>query len=449
MFRRSDRREKTAAVLRDAACPLTGSEADATALLERAARAELVLIGEASHGTQEFYAVRAELTRRLIVDHGFRAVAIEADWPDTQRLHCFVTGRSGYVDSEEALGAFRRFPQWMWRNRDVVEFVDWLRMHNSRRAVHDRVGIYGLDLYSLYGSIAAVLAYLDRVDPAAGRRARARYACLERFREIPEEYGYAASFDLSAQCEADVVRQLVDLQRRARALGADAPDDVLDDVFSAEQNARLIRNAEEYYRAMFRSRTASWNLRDRHMTETLEAVRSHLARVHGTARAVVWAHNSHLGDARHTQMAEHGEVNVGQLVRDRYGLDKCFLIGLTTYAGSVTAAADWDAPVETMRLRPALPESHEALLHAVGMPRFALDLRDPIVAAALDAPRLERAVGVIYLSDSERESHYFRARLARQFDAVIHVDQTNAVQPLEQSPEWLAAEAPETYPTAL
>lgn len=449
MFRRLDRQDRSAELLRGAARVLAGSREDLAPLLARASQASLVLIGEASHGTHEFYAMRAELTRRLIAEHGFNAVALEADWPDTERVRCFVSGRSGYVDSEEALGGFRRFPQWMWRNQDVVAFVNWLRLHNSDLPEGERVGIYGLDLYSMYGSIAAVLAYLDRTDPEAARRARFRYGCLERFSEDPQEYGYTASFDLSAQCEDAVIRQLVEMQRHARTVDARAPGEVLDDVFSAEQNARLVRNAEEYYRSMFRGRVSSWNLRDQHMLETLDAIRRHLSRTRGGARIVVWAHNSHLGDARHTQMADEGETNVGALARERYGADECFLIGFTTFAGHVTAASEWDGPAEHKRVRPALAGSHEALLHAVGIPRLVLDLQEPLARDVFSESRLERAIGVIYLPETERASHYFRARLARQFDALIHVDETHAVEPLERNPEWLAAEAPETYPTAL
>jgi len=422
--------------------PLT-SERDECALIERVRHARTVLIGEASHGTQDFYALRAALTRRLVTDHGFVAVALEADWPDTFRAHRYVTHRSDDGDADSALRDFRRFPAWMWRNEVMRDFCEWLREHNRGRRPDGQAGLYGLDLYSLHASIEAVLRYLDAVDPAAAQRARLRYACFEHYGD-PQRYGLAASGG-SESCEREVVEQLVDLRRRASDLGRIDGYPAREEFFSAEQNARLIRNAEQYYRAMFRGRDESWNLRDRHMAETLDSLRDRLG---ADAGIVVWAHNSHLGDARATEMGRRGELNLGQLVRERYG-EATRSIGFCTYSGSVTAATDWDAPAQRKRVRPGLAGSCEALMHATAGERFWLDLRDPATARATRDERLQRAIGVIYRPQTERWSHYFGAQLANQFDVYVHVDRTEALRPLEASSAWTAGEPPETYPTAL
>jgi erythromycin esterase-like protein len=416
-------------------------------LLDALAEATIVLIGEASHGTHEFYRTRAELTKALIVDCGFNCVAVEADWPDAYRVNRWVRGASDDRDAEQALGDFVRFPRWMWRNRDVRDFVEWLREYNQRLVPGARVGFYGLDLYSLHTSIEAVLGYLRKVDPAGAERARDRYACFEHFAENSHAYGYAATLGLSRSCEDDVVAQLIDLRRRAAEYATRDGRVAADEYFYAEQNARLVRNAEEYYRSMFGGRVESWNLRDTHMMETLEALLRHLARTSGYPRAVVWAHNSHLGDARATQMGEQGELNLGQLVREKFGT-RARSIGFTTHAGTVTAALNWDEPSQRKRVRPSLPGSYERLFHDAGIERFLLLLGEADVRRAINPPRLERAIGVIYRPDTERASHYFRARLADQFDAIIHIDHTRALQPLEP---WSIDEAdlPETYPSAL
>jgi erythromycin esterase-like protein len=437
-------------ILRAAAHPLAGAAGDYDPLLEMIGDAQFVLIGEASHGTHEFYQARAEITRRLIVEKGFNAVAVEADWPDAYRVNCYARGEGQASASDQALGGFLRFPTWMWRNTVVLDFVDWLRAHNDRLPRDaPRVGFYGLDLYSMYTSITEVLAFLDKVDPEAARRARGRYACFERFEEDSQRYGYAASAGYVESCEDAVVSQLLELRRRADELLRRDGGVSEDELFYAEQNARLVKNAEAYYRTMFRGQVSSWNLRDRHMAETLDALVAHLSRRAGSAKVVVWAHNSHLGDARATQMGDYGEHNVGQLVRQRHGPD-AVLVGFTTYTGTVTAASDWDGPAERKRVRPALPESYEATLHAVAIPNFLLNLRDDgTLAEVLRLQRLERAIGVIYLPQTERASHYFYARLPHQFDAVIHFDQTRAVEPLERVAPWTTGEPPETYPTSL
>lgn len=440
----------SAATIREAVQPLTGAASDYDVLLESIGAARVVLIGEASHGTYEFYRERAEITRRLIQERGFNAVAVEADWPDAYRVNCYVGGSAGDPSSDAALGNFKRFPAWMWRNTVVREFVDWLREYNaSRRQGASSVGFYGLDLYSLYASIDAVLDYLDRTDPEAAQRARYRYSCFEHFGEDPQAYGYVASFNLSQSCHAEVLEQLQELQHRAGVYVQGDGRGSAADYFYAEQNARLAKNAEDYYRTMFEGRVSSWNVRDCHMAETLDALFGHLDRHGRRSKIVVWEHNSHLGDARATEMGQSGEVNVGQLVRERYG-DESFLIGFSTYTGTVTAASDWGAPPERKRVRPGLKHSYEDLFHNVGLPRFLVDLRHEHPALdLLRHERLQRAIGVIYRPETERLSHYFHTRLPDQFDAMIHIDETRALEPLERTARWEAGEPPETYPNGL
>jgi erythromycin esterase-like protein/predicted phosphoribosyltransferase len=420
--------------------PLTGDASDYDGLIERALGARFVLLGEASHGTQEFYRERAEITKRLIAEAGFTAVAVEADWPDAYRVNRFVRGESDDTSAEEALGDFRRFPTWMWRNVEVAEFVTLLREYNDALAAGVRkVGFYGLDLYSLYSSMEAVVAYLDEADPEAARRARERYACFDQFGRDPQVYAYEAGVSDAEPCEQQAVDQLLELRALAAEHAARGGPIDEDAHFYAEQNARLVANAEEYYRTMFRAGVSGWNLRDGHMAETLRALVSHLERTSGPAKVVVWAHNSHLGDARATELGQAGELNLGQLVREQHGGD-ALLVGFTTYAGTVTAASDWGGPAERKRVRRALPGSWEELLHQRGLPRLLLE------PAGTHGRRLERAIGVVYRPETERISHYFHARLAEQFDAVIHIDETHALEPLEPASEWVAGELPETYP---
>jgi erythromycin esterase-like protein len=429
---------------------LSGALADYDPLLERIGESPLVLIGEASHGTHEFYRERAVITKRLIAEKGFSAVAVEADWPDAYRVNRFVRAAGEDPDSVDALAGFERFPAWMWRNADVLDFVGWLRAHNDRAAAGNRkVGFYGLDLYSLHASMGAVLSYLRKVDPEGERRARRRYACFDHVGGgDPQAYGYAAELGIARSCEDEAVGQLLELRRSAaeyaRRDGRLAPDDF----FYAEQNARLVKNAEEYYRSMFRARALSWNLRDRHMAETLDALIAFLSAGGEPARVVVWEHNSHLGDARATEMGQGGEWNVGQLVRERYG-PQAVLVGFTTHEGTVTAASDWHGAAERKRVRPSLPGSYEALFHEVGLARFYLPLGRQNTVPELEEPRLERAIGVIYLPETERASHYFYACLPDQFDALLHIDRTRAVEPLERSAEWERGEVPETYPSGV
>ena len=437
-------------LVRDAAHPLVGVGTDYNPLLEFIGDARFVLLGEASHGTHEFYRQRAQITKRLIQEKGFIAVAVEADWPDAYRVNKYVRGQSGDADAVEALAGFKRFPAWMWRNADVLDFIGWLREYNdSLPSGATRIGFYGLDLYSLHASIQAVLNYLDKVDPEGAQRARHRYACFEHFGQDPQEYGYAAGLGLSHTCESEVITQLIDLQRRAREYARRDGRIAADDFFYAEQNARLVKDAEQYYRTMFRERVSSWNLRDRHMAETLDSLVEYFVLQSQPAKVVLWAHNSHLGDARATQMGRAGEWNVGQLVRQKHSRD-CVLVGFTTYSGTVTAASNWGGPAERKRVRPAMPGSYEALFHDAGVPSFLLTLpHGARVTQGLREPMLERAIGVIYLPESELASHYFHARLSDQFDAVIHFDQTRAVEPLEPTGEWEVGEPAETFPSGM
>lgn len=438
--------------IREQATVLTGSYQDLEPLLQLIGDARFVLIGEASHGTHEFYSTRAEITQRLIAERGFDAVAVEADWPDAYRVNRFVYGLPGDAEAVDALSGFKRFPAWMWRNADVLDFVGWLRAHNDALPNSaSKVGFYGLDLYSLYGSIEAVVNYLDRVDPEAAQRARYRYSCFDQFHEDPQAYGYAASFGMDPSCESGAIEQLIEMQKRSADYARQGYGHRLaDDLFYAEQNARVVQDAEAYYRSMFGSRVSSWNLRDQHMHDTLERLATHLGHHNRRpAKIVVWEHNSHLGDARATEVGEEGELNVGQLMRERHGQDTV-LVGFSTYRGTVTAASDWDAPAERKIVRPGLPGSYEALFHTVGLQRFMLSLRNlPATLEELSAARLQRAIGVVYRPESERLSHYFYARLPQQFDALLHFDETRAVEPLERTVHWEAGEPAETYPSGL
>jgi erythromycin esterase-like protein len=430
--------------------PFSSSMADFDPVLELVGDASCVLIGEASHGTHEFYRQRAQLTKRLIIEKGFTAVAVEADWPDAYRVNRYVRGLGQDQSAQEALSDFQRFPSWMWRNADVLDFVGWLRDYNDALAPHERTGFYGLDLYSLRNSIAAVLAYLDATDTAAAARARARYACFDRFGEDPQSYGFAAGLGLSGDCEAKVVAQLRDLheQRQRRLEHAGLVDG--EELFFAEQNARVVKDAEEYYRAMFRSAVGSWNLRDQHMANTLDALLEHLRARTRTAKLVVWAHNSHVGDARATELAADGELNIGQLARERHG-QSVRLIGFSTYEGTVTAASAWDEPAQRMRVLPALPGSCEALFRLLELPAFLLRLGDLTgeVRECFQEPRLQRAIGVVYKPETERRSHYYHVALGQQFDALIHFDHTRALEPLERASLATEPEAPETFPSGL
>ena len=440
---------RVAVDLARAIVPLTGDRDENNRLFDMIADAPIVLIGEATHGTHEFYFTRAELTKRLVVEKGFDAVCIEGDWPDAYRVNRYVRGANDDAEAVDSLGGFKRFPTWMWRNGDVLDFVGWLREHNDfvQTSTRPKVGFYGLDLYSMYASIDAVLEYLDRVDPGAAAQARRHYECLEIYAEHPERYGIAAARGIEPECRNEVMAALLAIQRKASRYARLDGRVAEDQYFYAEQNARIVANAERYYRAMIDYSASTWNLRDEHMTDTLDRLLHHLARQRGSAKVVVWAHNSHVGSADATTMGSRGETNIGALTRRRYGSD-CVSIGFSTYTGSVTAASDWHAPEERKHVLPARPDSYEHLFHSLGVRNFWLPLRPyrPHLNG-LPAQARERAIGVIYRPDTELQSHYFSARLIDQFDALYHFDATRAVQPLERSALWHEGEPPESYPT--
>jgi len=430
-----------AALIAAAAEPLPDiAEPDFGRLADRFANARVVLLGEATHGTSEFYRARVEITKRLITEHGFGVIAVEADWPDAAPIDRYVRGRS---DEAAGVAAFTRFPTWMWRNAEVRALVDWLHAYNETIAGPEhRVGFYGLDLYSLLTSIAGVLDYLDRHDPEAAQVARERYGCLTPWQHDPASYGRAALRPGFKTREQAVLAMLRDLLKGRIDDAAKEGESFLD----AAQNARLVAAAERYYRTMYYGAAESWNLRDRHMFETLQAV---LAARGPDTKAVVWAHNSHIGDARATEMSKiRDELNIGQLCREAFGA-KARLLGFGTDRGTVAAASDWDGPMEIKDVRPAHEDSFEWLCWQSGRERFLLDLGPEGAEAlryALLQPRLERAIGVIYRPETELLSHYFEAQLPRQFDGWVWFEETSAVTPL--AAEELSG-APETYPFGL
>lgn len=404
------------------------------AQFDRFADARVVLLGEATHGTSEFYQARAAITRRLVEHHGFRILAIEGDWPDTAELDRYVRGHGTWGERN----AFVNFPRWMWRNREFAALLASLRSWNDRRPANDRVAVRGLDVYSLDKSIEAVLSYLDRVDPTAAGEARRRYACLTPYMGHPQEYGARAHYT-GRTCEDQAVEQLVALlEERLRYLQADG-----DDYFDAEQNARVVCAAEGYYRAMYQGAAESWNQRDAHMFDTLTRL---LDRGGPSSKAVVWAHNSHIGNAGATAMGESGEFNIGQLCRRKFR-DAAALIGFSTDRGEVMAADDWGGAPRVKRVTPSRPDSWERVFLDTGKPRSLTCWRgDADLAASLSMRRLERAIGVIYRPDTERQSHYFDAHLSHQFDALVWFEETHAVTPLPSRPP---EGEPDTYPFGL
>jgi protein-L-isoaspartate(D-aspartate) O-methyltransferase len=435
------RREKDPTLLRSLAthCESFASieSADLEPLVGRIGAARIVLIGEASHGTSEFYQMRARITQKLIEHQHFAFVAIEGDWPDVARIDQYVRHFKAALSEWTA---FARFPSWMWRNQEVEGFVDWLRSHNAAIEPKDMTAVHGLDLYSLYTSIQAVLDYLDSVDPAAGRSARQRYGCLSPWQHDPGIYGQAAVTGQHTSCEPAVTAILMELLKKRRLYANAGGDKFMD----AVQNARLVANAELYYRTMYYGSRASWNLRDSHMFETLQ----HMLRFHGPdSKCIVWAHNSHVGDSAATHMAARGEFNIGNLCRREFGAAS-FSIGFGTDHGTVAAASNWDEPMQVKTVRPAMPGSYESLFHQTEAQNFMLSLLrlSPELDRGLTEQRLERAIGVIYRPETELESHYFNARLPQQFDEYIWVDETRAVTPLRtRELEGL----PDTYPFGL
>jgi erythromycin esterase-like protein len=407
------------------------------ALFDRYGDAQVVLIGEASHGTHEFYEARAAITRRLVTHHGFTIVAVEADWPDADQIDRCVRGRE---KGDWHDPAFSRFPTWMWRNTEVQAFTRWLNEHNRTLIPGRRVEFRGLDVYSLRSSIREVLGYLETTDPSMAQEARQRYACLTPWHDDPALYGHFTERGGMATCEGPVVEQLQTLlNQRLTLMGQD--DEAL---FNATQNARVIHAAEQYYRAMYHGNTVSWNLRDRHMFHTLQALRSRLDR---NAKTIVWAHNSHVGDARATQMGDSGQLTLGQLCREAYG-NECILIGMGTDQGTVAAADDWDEPMQIKTVLPALAHSWERAFAEADYPQALYDWRgdeSQALRSALSVRLLERAIGVIYRPQTERQSHYFEASLSEQFDAWLWFSQTRAITPLATAP-YSSSHEEDTFP---
>lgn len=431
-------RERLVERLRHAAEPLPDPDtATFGGFFSRYADGRVVLIGEASHGTSEFYRARAAITRQLVERHGFNIVAIEGDWPDTAHLDRHVRDYPGQPDED---AAFSRFPSWMWRNREVLDFVRWLRRHNAGLPIAERVEFRGLDIYSLRASMAAVLQYLELHDPPRAREARERYACLTPWQDDPAAYSARVEWGDGDSCEAAVVEQLNDLLvARLESLGGG------EGLFDAAQNARVVRAAEQYYRLMYRASASSWNLRDNHMFDTLKQLLRHRGR---EARAVVWAHNSHIGDASATAMGWHGEFNLGQLCRIAWG-DAAVLLGMGTDSGEVAAADDWNGPLRIQQVRPALEESWERCFARAGMAASLTDWRGAVHATLrgqFASTLLQRAIGVIYRPASERRSHYYEAVLGEQFDAYLWFARTTAVTPLQPGTGEAAPGAADTFP---
>ena len=410
------------------------------AMFDRFGDARVVLLGEASHGTSEFYRARAAISRRLIERHGFSIVAVEADWPDAATIDRYVRHRE---KREGEMRAFERFPTWMWRNAEVDAFIRWLRRHNGARSYEQMAGFYGLDLYNLNASMRAVIDFLEKEDPEAAKIARRRYGCMEPWADNPATYGRMAIFEGYARCEIPVMEMMRDLMKRNfEGLSAEC-----DEWLDAAANARLVKNAEAYYRVMYEGAEESWNLRDTHMFETLNQL---LEAKGPDSKAIVWAHNSHIGNAAHTDMGKRrDELNIGQLCKERFDA-KARLIGFGTHTGTVAAADDWDMPMQVKRVRPSLEGSYERMSHDSGLPHFLLDLRAEEIGRdineALMEPRLERFIGVIYRPETERWSHYSECVLPRQFDGWVWFDETEAVTPL---PGEMRPGEEETYPFGL
>ena len=438
-----DSATRTARGVAEIAHPLA-SAPDLDPLLELVGDAHFVLLGEASHGTSEFYTWRTEISRRLIREKGFSFIAVEGDWPDCYRVNRYV---KGYPDSgrsaDEVLHAFERWPTWMWANLEVVALCRWLRAHNDAQPRDRRVGFYGLDVYSLWESMHEVVAYLERVDPAAARDARLAYRCFEPYGESAEDYARATAL-VPTSCENEAVATLRLLRERAVEHREDGPESF----FNAEQNALVARNAERYYRTMVRGGPASWNVRDTHMVETLDR----LMEFNGPlAKAIVWEHNTHVGDARFTDMARAGMVNVGQLVRQAHGSEDVVIVGFGTHRGTVIAAAEWGAAMEVMHVPDARSESYEAVLHHTGIPDFLLPFAGRAAHPVVDElrePRGHRAIGVVYHPELEHYGNYVPTVLPDRYDAFIYLDETRAVAPLHM-PVRVDRDLPETYPSGV
>ena len=420
--------------------PISGEKKDYDSLIKLAKDARFVLIGESTHGTKEFYHIRAEITKRLIEEEGFCAVAIEGDWSDAYYVNRYVNHTNHNGGASHALSKFERFPTWMWQNKEVLSFIKWL--HGFNLTHNKATRFYGLDLYGMHNSINAVISYLEKIDEAAAQRARKRYSCLDNF--SPHSFKFDA---IENSCEKEVMMQLTELRRKAFEYLKENGFVAEEEFFCAEQNALLVKDAQQYYRSLYYGAEPSWNIRDEHMAKTLDNLSIHLSKVNSKpAKIVVWAHNSHIGDARYTDMSKRSELNLGQLVREKYG-DESLLIGFSTYEGTVSAAPNWDMPVERKTVIPALKDSVEYFLHKSGAKNFILEFRDnPKLQECLSIELLQRFIGVIYLPQSEYLSHYYKAQISKQFDALIYISETTAVEPLKVTPKWQSGEADDTYP---
>jgi erythromycin esterase-like protein len=419
-------------LVRDASHPLIGSEHDTDPIIDSIGDRSIVLLGEASHGTHEFYVSRVEITRRLINEKGFAAIAIEGDFPSVLSVNRFVNERTSNTQALDALRPFQRFPMWMWRNSVFLNFIEWLWVHNRKETTENRVGIFGIDLYSLYESIHEVIRFLETVDHLAAERARILYSCFDHHKQDPIHYGRFVRVGAHPSCEEKALQALEQFYGQ---LWTDSKLDLAssdpDEVFFAKQNAELVKNAESYYRNLFSPVVNTWNVRDRHMAETISNLLTHLKEHNKPEKVVIWAHNSHIGDDRATEMGTHGQWNIGQLLRERYP-GKTYHLGYTTYEGTVTAASQWDHPPELKTVLPGLPDSYETLFHRTELDAFFLNFADDReLAKTLNEPRLERAIGVVYSPETERVSHYFQARIADQYDGIVHFDVTREVEPLD------------------
>ena len=440
-------------VIRDLAHPLEGAPQDWDPIIGRIKEREgiqIVLLGESTHGTHQFYAQRMELSKRLIQECGFRAILVEGDWPDSYRVNRYIRGMGDDLDAEESLGSFGRFPTWMWRNADVLELVSWLEDYNQDRPGAQQVGFYGLDLYSMYTSIEAVINYLEQVDPQAAEEARERYSCFDVYSGQSQRYGRSVALGVSEPCRHEAIAQLTKIRSDLRRYTGEWEFDDMEEWLGATENARAVVNAEEYYRSMFSDPTGSWNLREKHMADSLDFLLAHLNDHQHPARVIVWAHNSHVGDSRATDMGSRGEYTLGRYARERHGENKTTLVGWSTYSGTVTAAQDWDMPALQRQVRPAREDSMEELMHQTGLERFLVMCGKGYPAwHHLQKPLLQRAIGVVYRPETELQSHYLHAVPGRQFDALVWNDHTRAVEPLEREGEWALGEPAETYPSSL
>lgn len=433
--------------------PLTGQKSDYDSLMKMAEKTRFVFIGDSTHGTKEFYKMRAEFTKRLIKEQNFTAVAIEGDWADTYHVNRYINGGNQDSCATKALENFGRFPTWMWQNQEVLSFIKWLRSYNKNEDAAIR--FYGLDLYGMNSSVGAVIDYLDKIDEKAAARARHRYSCLDNFAAAKPKLEA-----INESCEEQILLQLIDLRKNAfEYIKRDGFSDkekfsseefAGEEFFCAEQNALLVKDAQKYYRSLYRGESSSWNLRDFHMANSLEEIAMHLERIYKKpGKVVVWAHNSHIGDARATEMIGQEELNLGQIMRERHGKET-LLVGLLTYQGAVSAASNWDMPVESKILTTALKGSIEHIFHETEVANFVLNFRDnEDLKQHLNFPLLQRFVGVIYLPQIERLSHYCYASISRQFDALIYLDKTSAVEPLKVQHHWRPGELDETYPSGL